>query len=197
MGNDKYSLSFTTGAALIQDSLNIARLYLEEGGWANVRVAVLRDNTLQSRTQSTLKKVYGEISRRLANLSDEEIQLLVDGDEIQKKQWVWLAICRQYQLIYDFAVEVLVSNYNRSQYLVSHDDYDAFYHPKAEWHSNLDKASSATQRKARQVIFKMLRECGLINEQNEIVIQRLSPQLHYLLKQKKAAELGIFPGVDY
>jgi hypothetical protein len=196
MANDKYSLSFTTGAALIQDSLDIAKLYLKEGDWTKVRETVLRDNTLQARTQSTLKKIYGEISRRLVHLSDEEVQLLADGDETQKRQWVWLAICRQYQFIYDFAVEVLVNNYNRSQYPLSHDDYDAFYHQKAEWHSNLDKASSATQSKARQVLFKMLRECGLINEQDEIVVQRLSPQLLYLLKEKQSADLGIFPGVD-
>jgi hypothetical protein len=196
MANDKYSLSFTTGAALIQDSLDIAKLYLKEGDWTKVRETVLRDNTLQARTQSTLKKIYGEISRRLVHLSDEEVQLLADGDETQKRQWVWLAICRQYQFIYDFAVEVLVNNYNRSQYPLSHDDYDAFYHQKAEWHSNLDTASSSTQSKARQVLFKMLRECGLINEQDEIVAQRLSPQLLYLLKEKQSADLGIFPGVD-
>lgn len=196
MEADKYSLSFTTGAALIRDSLDIARLYLTEVDWSTVRARVLVENTLQARTQSTLKKTYGEISRRLMRLSNKELELLVNGDEWQERQLIWLAICRQYQLVYDFAVEVLSNNYNRSHYQLAHDDYDVFYHRKAEWHSNLDMASSATQSKVRQVLFKMLRECGIVNEKNEIVAQRLSPQLLAVLKEKQAENLPVFPGVD-
>ena len=192
----RYTLSYTTGAALVPETQLVADLYNKEANWDRVRSEVMASNLFQARTESTLKKLYREISSRLQTLTDEELGSFTDVIEREQKQLVWLAICRRHQLIGDFAIEVLSNNYNKSQYRLSHDDYDAFYHQKAEWHSNLDTASSSTQGKARQVLFKMLRECGLINEQNEIVIQRLSPQLLYLLKEKQSTDLGIFPGVD-
>jgi hypothetical protein len=174
----------------------VADLYNKETDWDRVRSAVMAINLFQARTESTLKKLYREVSSRLQTLTKEELGLFAGVIERDQKQLTWLAICRRHKLIADFAIEVLSNNYNRSQYSLSHDDYDAFYHQKAEWHSNLDAASSSTQSKARQVLFKMLRECGLINEQDELVVQRLSPQLLYLLKEKQSVDLSIFPGVD-
>ena len=192
----RYTLSYTTGAALIPETQLVADLYNKEANWDRVRSEVMASNLFQARTESTLKKLYRETSSRLQTLTDEELGLFTDVIERERQQLVWLAICRRHQLIRDFAIEVLSNNYDKSQYWLTRDDYDAFYHQKAEWHSNLDKASSATQSKARQVLFKMLRECGLINEQDEIVAQRLSPQLLNALKQKQSTDLGIFPGVD-
>lgn len=197
MTTPPYALTFTTGAAFLSETVLLAELYNKEKDWDQVRTDVLATNLLQARTQSTLKKLYRELSSRLKKLSGEEISLFVNATEPSQKQLVWLAICRRHKLIADFAVEVLSHNYSKSQYLLSKDDYDIFYHRKAEWHSNLDEASSATKSKARQVLFKMLRECGLINEQSEIVAQRLNPQLHDLLQETQPTELRVFPGGDY
>lgn len=182
---------------MLSETLLLADLYNKEKDWDQVRTEVLATNLLQARTESTLKKLYREISSRLKTLSDEEISLSAHITEQEQKQLIWLSICRRHKLIANFAVEVLSHNYSKSQYLLSHDDYDVFYHQKAEWHGNLDEASSTTKSKARQVVFKMLRECGLINEQSEIMAQRLNPQLHDYLKEKQPTDLRVFPGVDY
>ena len=102
MASSNYSLSFTTGAALLAETIAIAHLMMELGEWAEVKKVVLAQNTLQARTESTLKKLYGEISRRLKSLSDEEIALLATGDDEEQKQIIWLAICRHYTFIHDF-----------------------------------------------------------------------------------------------
>lgn len=194
---DEYSFGFTTGAALLQESLIIARLQYEINDWAQVREDVLNKNLLQARTESTLKKIYGEVYRRLKHLSADESALLVAGSDQDQAQIIWLTICRQYKFIADFACDVIGEHYHRGRYQLLQEDYDAFFNAKAEWHSNLDSISNLTKSKARQVVFKMCRECGIINAQDEIVVQVLSDQLADLLRKNDAAALRIFPGSGY
>lgn len=196
MADNRYSLSFTTGAALIREAINVASLKGELDDWAVVKAHVLENNTFQSRTSSTLKKLYGEVSRRLQHLGDDELALLVHGTETEQNQVLWLALCRRYKLIKDFSVEVLCHQYDAGRYALSHQDYDAFFNAKAEWHGNLDSASSQTKAKARQVLFKMLRECSLINEHEEIVRQQIGPALLMLIQNGNREELSLFPGVE-
>jgi hypothetical protein len=198
MIQDKYTLSFNTRAALILDTITIARLYTEIGNWNDVRDTVLEHNTLQARTISTLKRIYSEISNRLKTLSDDEIDLLVKGTgherEKEQKQIVWLGICKRYLLIRDFTIEVLSHYYDKAQYSLSPDDYDAFYNSKAEWDEYLDKASASSRHKARLVVFKMLRECGLLNEADEIIPQRINDEFCYLIETNSPDYIRIFPG---
>jgi len=140
----KYTLSFTTGAALIYESVIVADLYAE--------------------------------------LQNE-----------QKQALVWLAICRQYQFIYDFTIEVIIPQYEAAHFLLTHADYDAFFNTKAEWYDNLDSASRQTKSKARQVIFKMLKECGLISDDNELIYQKLDEHLCQVIG-KASDDLRLYPG---
>jgi len=86
----KYTLSFTTGAALIHESVLVVGLYVELRSWPEVRSRVMAENSFQSRTESTLKKIYGEVSKRLKHLTDDQLSLLATGTETQKKALVWL-----------------------------------------------------------------------------------------------------------
>jgi len=194
MNQDKYSLSFNTRAALILDTITIARLYTEIGNWNDVKETVLEQNTLQARTISTSKRIYGEISNRLKTLSDDEIDFLIKGTEQEQKQIVWLGICKRYLLIKDFTIEVLSHYYDKAQYNLSQDDYEAFFNSNAEWHDNLDQASAPSRRKARQVVFKMLKECGLLNDVDEIMLQRLSDDFRYVIETNSPDYIRIFPG---
>ena len=191
----KYSLSFTTGAALIRESIVVAELYVELLDWSAVRCKVLSENTFQARTESTLKKLYGEVSKRMRLLTDEQLRLLATGSESQAKALVWLAICRHYKFIYDFTIEVIVSHYETARFLLTHHDFDVFFNAKAEWHDNLDSASRQTKTKARQVFFKMLKECGLVGDVNELQPQKLDEQLTKMIKASSPDELRLYPGI--
>ena len=188
-----YTLSFTTGAALIYESVIVADLYVELQNWLKVRAKLMAENSFQSRTESTLKKLYGEISRRLKHLTDDQLNLLAMGTDEQKQALVWLAICRQYQFIHDFTIEVIIPQYEAAHFLLTYEDYDAFFNAKAEWHDNLDSASRQTKSKARQVIFKMLKECGLINDGNELIYQKLDEHLFQVIG-KASDDLRLYPG---
>lgn len=193
MNRTKYTLSFTTGAALIHESAIVAGIYAELQSWPEVRAKLMAENSFQSRTESTLKKLYGEVSKRLKHLTDDQLNLLAKGTDEQKKALVWLAICRQYQFIYDFTIEVIIPQYEAARFLLTHEDYDAFFNAKAEWHDNLDSVSRQTRSKARQVVFKMLRECGLVSDGNELIHQKLDEHLSHVIG-KTSDDLRLYPG---
>lgn len=196
MSTSEYSLSFTTGAALIRESVMIADIYVQLRHWPDVRSKVLTENSLQSRTVSTLKKLYGEVSKRLKLLTDDQLVMLATGSETQVKALVWLAICRQYTFIHDFTIEVIVPHYSAARFSLTHEDYDAFFNAKAEWHDNLDSASKQTKSKARQVFFKMMKECGITGDSNELQPQRFDAQLVQMIKASEPDELRLYPGIE-
>jgi hypothetical protein len=53
-------------------------------GWELVRDEVLGNNLLQARTEITLKTIYGEVSKRLKNLTDDELSLMTISDSDAK-----------------------------------------------------------------------------------------------------------------
>ncbi len=104
---NKYSMSFTTGGLFHQNSTNMVKLYFDLGTWVKVRKEVIEQNLLQARTQRTLKMITSEICSRLKLLHQEELQVLIEDTPHDQAYILWLAVCRRYLFIYEFAVEVL------------------------------------------------------------------------------------------
>ena len=193
MGSDRYSLSFTTGSLFHHESVELVTLYFDLGDWNAVRTSVIANNVLQTRTLSTLKRICREVISRLRTLSPVELKFLVDGSRQEQVYLLWLAVCRQYRFIADFAIEVLHERYISMKGDLNFDDFDAFFNRKAEWHLELDKITPATRSKLRQVLFKMLREADFLTANNTIHAAMLSPKLLELIHQGNRREILHFP----
>jgi len=109
---------------------------------------------------------------------------------------LWLAICRCYPFIAQFAVEVLREKYLSMDILLSHHDYDLFFDHKSEWHEKLGTLSQSTRNKLRQVLFKMLREARLLSVDHTIVPALLSPDMVKIISGASHLELMIYPISD-
>ncbi len=193
MSDTKNKLSLTLRPALIHECRIVAEQYIQLKDWQLVREEVFTNNLLQARTESTSRTIYSEVSKRLKNLTDDELSLMIMSDS-DAKHLVWLAICRQYLFTYQFAIEVLSEHFSKSRFQLFTEDYIAFLNAKAEWHSNLDKITEQSRYKAQQIMFKMLVECDLITKEKEILHQNLSPKLRELIQQNNADDLAVFPG---
>lgn len=173
----RYSMSFTTGGLFHTESLKLIALYLELGDWNAVGIKVCDNNTLQARTISSLKRVCREIISRLKTLSPKEIHLVMALSYQEQGYLLWLAVCRRYRFIGDFAVEVVRERYLSLKNDLSYEDFDSFFNRKSEWHTELDEIRPATRHKLRQVLFKMLREADLLTSKNIIIPAVLSPDI--------------------
>jgi len=196
MSNDRYSMSFTTGSLFHRESVKLAALYLELGDWNSVRGRVIAENLLQTRTMNTLKRVCQEVISRLKTLSSGELEFLVDGNHQEQAYLLWLAVCRRYRFIADFAVEVLRERYITLKTDLSYEDFDSFFNRKSDWHSELDEIRPATRSKLRQVLFKILREADLLTANNLINAAMLSPRLLDALTQGSRRDLLYFPAFE-
>ncbi len=193
MSNDRYSMSFTTGSLFHRESVELAALYLDLGDWNSVRDKVVAENLLQTRTLNTLKRVCREVISRLRTLSPGELDFLVEGSHQEQAYLLWLAVCRRYKFIADFAVEVLRERYLTLKSDLTHEDFDSFFNRKSEWHKELEEITPATRGKLRQVLFKILHEADLLTANNMIHAAMFSPRLLDLIQQGSGRDILHFP----
>lgn len=195
MNAKKYNMSFVAGALLRRESLVIASIYISTMSWDSTKKEVFDKNRLQARTTSTLHRIYGEVILRLKCLSDNEIAYLNSASTSEQGYTLWLAICRRYVFIAEFANEVLREKFISLKQLITYDDYDSFFNTKADWHPELDVLTQNTQKKLRQVLFRMLKEAGLLTKDNHINAAVLTRQMEYMLNQGIDNERKYFPVV--
>lgn len=186
-------MSFTTGGLFRHESVKLATLYLELADWSAVRDNVIDNNVLQTRTLGTLKRICYEIISRLKTLNDEELTFFVTGTYQEQGSLLWVAVCRRYAFIADFATEVIRERYITMKIDLSSDDFNAFLNRKTEWHSELDELQPSTRNKLRQVLFKILHEVGLLSTNNKIHPAMLSSKLISLISYGNRNELLYFP----
>jgi len=193
---DRYRLSFTTGGLFLSEAPVVVEHYLELRDWSQTRDQVRKDNLLQVRTGSAALRISKELISRLELLASDELEELVNGNARDRGYLLWVAACRRYAIIHDFAIEVLREHYLLMRRQLSFGDYDAFYNAKALWHTELDEIAQSTQHKLRQNLFRMLRDAGLISDQQHIQAAMLSPRLAQLLARRGRDDLLVFPATD-
>lgn len=193
---DRYRLSFTTGGLFLQEAPVIVERYLALRNWSQTRDQVRNDNLLQVRTAAAALRISKELISRLELLASDELEELVNGNARDRGYLLWVAACRRYAIIHDFAIEVLREHYLLMRRQLSFGDYDAFYNAKALWHTELDEIAQSTQHKLRQNLFRMLRDAGLISDQQHIQAAMLSPRLAQLLARRGRDDLLVFPATD-
>ena len=192
-----YKMSFTTGGLYYREAVKLTELYAELGSWPAVSQAVRSENLLQARTQSSLNRTAIELLQRLQTLTTAELEVLRAGSRSEQQHILWLAVCKQYRFVREFALEVLREKYLRIDYVLAYPDYDAFFYNKAEWSPELESTTRATREKTRQVLFRILAEAQLISSQKEILPQVLSAAVVRAVVADDPIFLFCFPLSDF
>ena len=192
---DRYALSFTSGALLIRESVIAAPLYREARDWGIVRERLCSDNLLQARTGSSGFRLAREVAQRLAALTDDELELLGDASPSERGHLMWIAACRRYDFIGDFAEEVLRERFLLLTPALGHEDFDSFVSRKTLWHPELAEVKASTLQKLRSTVFRMLTEAELLAN-GEIVHAALSERVRGALDAQTPSGVRFFPTRD-
>ena len=105
---ERYRLSFTTGGLFLREAPVVVECYLRYGNWAEARDHVRQANLLQVRTAAAATRISKEVTARLETLDSIELQALIDDSSLRDQAYLlWVAACRRYTFIRDFAIEVL------------------------------------------------------------------------------------------
>lgn len=189
----RYALSYTTGGLLSREAAVLAPIYDEHRVWATVRDIAVQENLLQARTHATGVRRVRETIKRMSALADRELEILVEVTASERSHLMWAAACRRYDLIGEFAEEVLRERFLTLAGTVSYKDYDSFYRAKAMWHDELDAVSAATYKKLRQVLFRMMIEAGLLTAKGVIEPALISSRVAERLTARTPSDIRYFP----
>lgn len=192
----RYRLSFTAGGLLIREAGIAAPLYQQLRDWSGVRAAIKSDNLLQARTVSSGHRLAREVVQRLAELTDIEIELLVDGTSVERGHLMWTAACRRYSLLGEFAEEVLRERFLVLATTLDHSDFDSFMRTKATWHEELGSLKDTTYRKLRANVFLMLHEAGLLSDRGHITPVVLTDRIAAVFASSATSDVRFFPTND-
>ncbi len=193
---DRYALSFTAGGLLSREAAVLAPTYAEQRDWGKVRDLAVKENLLQARAYRTGVRLVRETVNRLSELSDHEVEILADLTASERGHLMWSAACHRYDLIGEFAEEVLRERFLTLAGTVSHGDYDSFFRTKAMWHDELNEISDLTYKKLREVLFKMMVEAGLLNAHGGIEPSLLSARIAGFLTKRTPSDIRFFPTRD-
>ncbi|MCW9705234.1 DUF1819 family protein [Fodinibius salsisoli] len=177
----KYRFSFTGASAMIPEFIKVAQLVVE-----GAQVDELDDKTMGREKLETNRRQFRELKHRIKNLTLHQIEILATGNIEEQKQITHLALCKTYGIYKDFVTEVIAEKVQVFDYSLTDLDYNTFISSKKIDHPELEDSAPTTQKKVKQVIFRMLKQVGLLNSVSEAVIQ--TPMLHSGVEQAVISE---------
>ncbi len=193
MNPTPYKLSYIGASIAVRESVVIAESFRALGDWGKTEEKVKGENLIQARTQSSLYRYYFELAPRLKLLTEGQLELLVEGTVQEQKYLLWYAICKSYAFIREFAMEVLHEKYMLFDFALTEFDFETFFNRKADWHEELARLKDSSRVKMRTMLFRMLRDGGLVNQEHFILPALLSRRLVEALQGDAPWSYEIFP----
>ena len=166
----KYILSFTAASLRLNEMVKVLKAAQED----NISdLSLVKENGIvfNSVKKRTSDREFREIRKRLEKLTDEQKDILINGDLISQKQIAFLAVCKHYAFIRDFTIEVIRDKVLVFDYQLNESDYNSFINSKILLHPELEGFSESTRKKAKQVMYRILEQAGIINNAVEKIIQ--------------------------
>ena len=191
----KYRLSFGTGNAYINESNLILKKYLENKDWRETEKYSIENNILQTNTLSSTKRIFREISLRLKSLSQQEQEFFIRSNYLDQSILIWIAICRTYKFIGDFASMIISEKLNSYQLELDYNDFNYFYEQQKVFHEELNSLKDSTRKKLRQIIFRIMKDLNMISNTKEITPVFPSIELKKVSNSTKKDLKLFLPGV--
>jgi len=189
-----YTLSFTVGGLFLFEGIELARLRTAGSPWDEVRRAVPAGIFVARGGASSVKRMRNEVVGRLTKLTDPEIAHLAEAGMTDARALMWIAACRKYRILAEFAHEVLDERFRTFQSEIRVTDFDAHLDAKGVHAEEIARLSPSTRARLRSGAFRMLREAELIDAENRVSAPRLSGALRDLLASDPGSGLDLIPG---
>jgi hypothetical protein len=189
----KYSLAFTAASLRLNEMVLAAKAIIEHSitDYSELTEDHVDFNTAKAETS---RRSFREIRNRLIQLTPNQIEMLANGSLIQQKQIAFLAVCKHYLFIKDFVVEVLWDKTMVFNYQINESDFNSFINRKIPLQPELETFSESTLKKAKQVLFLILEQAGIINNTKDKTIQAqlLQPSVMKIIAADDPQYLRIF-----
>ncbi len=171
--SSKYILSFTAASLRLNEMIKVAKAAYDNNS-TDLKVVKESGVVFSSVKTRTFDREFREVRKRLETLNPEQISILIKGDLISQKQIAFLAVCKRYGFIRDFTIEVIRDKVLVFDFKLNESDFNSFINNKILLHPELEAFSESTRKKAKQVMYRILEQAGIINN---AVDKAILPQL--------------------
>lgn len=189
-----YTLSFTVGGLFLFEGIELARLMNTSASWNEVRQKAPDGIFVANGGASSMKRIRNEVIGRLSRLTETEIAHLAKAGMTDARALMWVAACRKYRILAEFADEVLDERLRTYQPEIRVTDFDALLDAKGVNAAEVARLAPSTRARLRSVAFRMLREAELIDAESRVRALPLSETLHNLLGRDRRSGLDLIPG---
>jgi len=189
-----YTLSFTVGGLFLFEGIELARLRVSCASWEDVRRSAPDGVFVAKGGASSVKRIRNEVIGRLSTLEPDEIGHLAAAGMTDARALMWVAACRKYRILADFAHEVLDERLRTYQPEIRMMDFEQLLDAKAVNAEEIAGLAPSTRARLRSGAFRMLREAELLDAENRVRSLPLSEALHDLLARDRRAGLDLIPG---
>lgn len=173
MDKSTYIFSFTAASLRINESAKVAK-YAIENDITDLKQIKETGIVFGSVKSGSTERQFREIRKRLEKLTPKQIEILSIGDLISQKQIAFLAVCKHNDFIREFTIEVIREKILVYDYQLNESDFNNFIKNKLDSHPELEKFEAYTFYKAKQVMFHILEQAGIIDNAKD---KRIQPQL--------------------
>ncbi len=148
-----YTLSFTVGGLFLFEGIALAKLRAAGYPWDEVRHAVPAGVFVARGGASSVKRIRNEVVGRLTRLTDPEIAHLASAGMTDARALMWVAACRKYRILAEFAREVLDERLRTFQPEIRVTDFDALLDAKGVHAEEIARLSPSTRARLRSGAF--------------------------------------------
>ena len=189
----KLNMSFTVGSLLTRESMQFIELYNKHQDWIEAKREAVKTNILQTRKISSCQRIVTELYSRLKLLNPKELNLLINGSRIDQSHILWLALCRKYRFIYNFATNVIRNKLIKFDFQLKDSDFNLYFDSQELIYPELEKISEKQKNKLRQTLFRSLKEANLVDK-NKLIKQFIASR--ELIEAIGINDLVIYPVIN-
>lgn len=189
-------MSFAVGGLHLNESIDIARVRIAAESWEQTLERVIDAGVGSLPKAASRRRSLREIIVRISTLSPNELEFLVaDADRSEQQALLWIATCRAYRFVHEFTTEVIRERALSLKLDLPLETFDVFFAGKAEWDERLAAITPATRAKLRQILFRIMREAGIVSDSYRILAPTVSRRVRSVLEVQSPQDLDLFPGL--
>jgi hypothetical protein len=190
---DKYNFSFTACTLRLT---NFVRLF-EHVGIRDEKIdlaSIDQEEVLAKGNRGSSKREMQELLKRYNSLTIMQKELFQEGTLDERKQILFIGVCKSNSFFRDFVIEVIREKFIVFNHHLEESDFNTFLNRKAELHEELEGFAESTVKKAKQHLWKILEEAGLIDSitTKQIIPQWLSPKMKEVIIKDDPQYLKLF-----
>ena len=136
---------------------------------------VTRENLLKSRTSASRARLLREIKYRLSVLTPAEIEFLADADKRELCAFLFVGICRHYDVVREFVITTLRPKALALDFQIMPSDFTGFLYRESSEHPEIAALTDKSTAKIRQVLFRMLAEATLVESTRNLMLTPFMP----------------------